>query len=116
MILDSSALLAIFCKEPGYPLLLTKVTAAQWLAIGAPTLVESAILLSARIKSDAHALLVRFLQETHVAVIPFSDQHIALAQGAWLHYGKGRHPAALNLGDCLAYAVAKQADMPLLCT
>lgn len=41
--------------------------------------------------------------------------HIEFAVGAWLAYGKGRHPGALNFGDCLAYATAKMADLPLLC-
>jgi ribonuclease VapC len=64
---------------------------------------------------DARGLVTRFLSETHVNVIPFTDVHFGLALEAWLAYGKGRHPAALNFGDCLAYAVAKYAERPLLC-
>jgi ribonuclease VapC len=55
------------------------------------------------------------LHEAHVNIIPFTDAHCGLAMEAWLSYGKGRHPAALNLGDCLTYEIAKYAERPLLC-
>ena len=69
---------------------------------------------------NARGLVARFLHEAHISVIPFTDAHFGLALEAWLAYGKGRHPAALNLaalnlGDCLSYAVAKYAERPLLC-
>jgi ribonuclease VapC len=76
---------------------------------------DSGFYLSARLNQDARGLLSRFLEEAHVTVIPFGDAHYGTAVGAWLKYGKGRRPAALNFGDCLAYAVAKVAGMPLLC-
>ena len=53
--------------------------------------------------------------EAEVTVIPFSATHAHLAIDAWLKYGKGRHPARLNFGDCMAYAVARERGMPLLC-
>ena len=115
MILDASAVVAIFFQEPEYKVLLTKLAAAEWVGIGAPTLVECSIVLTARMNLDARGLVARFLHESHVSVIPFTDAHYGLALKAWLAYGKGRHPAALNLGDCLSYAVAKQAERPLLC-
>lgn len=115
MILDSSAIVAIFFQEPEYQAILTKLAAADKAGIGAPTLVECAIVLTARMGMDTRGLLADFLREASVAVIPFTEAHSELALEAWLRYGKGRHPAALNLGDCLAYAVAKHADRPLLC-
>lgn len=115
MILDSSAVVAVFFQEPQYEVLLGKMTAAQVLAIGAPTLTECGIVLSARMNTDARGLLSRFLTELNVTVIPFSEAHFGIAVGAWLAYGKGRHPAALNFGDCLTYAAAKIAGLPLLC-
>lgn len=115
MILDSSAIVAVFFQEPQYEVLLGKMTAAQVLGIGAPTLVECGIVLSARMNTDARGLLSRFLAELDVTVIPFNEAHFGIAVGAWLTYGKGRHPAALNFGDCLAYAAAKIAGLPLLC-
>jgi ribonuclease VapC len=115
MILDSSAIVAIIFQEPGYEVVLDKLATADEKGIGAPTLVECNIVLSARLKQDARGLLSRFLEEAKVTIIPFSDAHYGTAVGAWLKYGKGRHPANLNFGDCLVYATAKIANMPLLC-
>ena len=114
MILDSSAIVALFLKEPGHEVLRGKVGAATFIGIGAPTLVETSWVLSARLNRDMRGSLARFMEETGAIVIPFTEGHYGMAVSAWLKYGKGRHPAALNFGDCLAYATAKAADMPLL--
>ena len=53
-------------------------------------------------------------EESDLVVIPFIDTHVSVAVGGWIKFGKGRHPASLNFGDCLTYAVAKVANMPLL--
>lgn len=115
MILDASAVAAIIFQEPGYETVLAKLATAVEVGIGAPTLVECSLVLSARLNQDARGLLARFLEEANVTIVPFTDAHYGTAVGAWLKYGKGRHPAGLNFGDCLAYAVAKLAAMPLLC-
>jgi ribonuclease VapC len=115
MILDSSAVVSIFFQEPGYEVLLHKVSAAGEVGIGAPTLVECGIVLTARMDRDARSLLARFLSEATIVVIPFTEAHFGMAVGAWVKYGKGRHRAGLNFGDCLAYAAAKATQMPLLC-
>lgn len=115
MILDTSAIAAIAFKEPDFEPLVAKLQEAGNAAIGTPTLVETAIVLSARLDRDARGLLSRFLEEAEISTIPFSEAHYATAVHAWRQYGKGRHPAALNLGDCLTYAIAKLADQPLLC-
>jgi ribonuclease VapC len=115
MILDSSAIVALVFQEPGYEAVLDKLATAVEAGIGAPTLVECSLVLSARLNQDARGLLSRFLEEAKVTIIPFSEAHYGTAVGAWLKYGKGRHPAGLNFGDCLAYATAKIAAMPLLC-
>jgi ribonuclease VapC len=113
MILDTSAVVAIVMKEPGYEELL-RTLAGGTTAIGTATLTETAIVLSARLQSDARALLARFLSEASIAIIPFGESHYSAAVDAWLRYGKGKHPAALNFGDCLSYAVAQLANEPLL--
>ncbi len=115
MILDSSAIIAIIFQEPGYEAVLEKLGTAVEVGVGAPTLVECSIVLSARLNLDARGLLARFLEEANVTIVPFTDAHYGTATGAWLKYGKGRHPAGLNFGDCLAYAAAKITAMPLLC-
>lgn len=116
MILDSSAVVAIAVKEPGYESLLEALARTARLGIGAPTLVETAIVLSARLNRDARGLLSRFLLEGDVAIVPFTDAHFGTAMDAWLRYGRGRHLANLNFGDCLSYATARLAGEPLLFT
>lgn len=114
MIVDSSAIVAIFLQELGYEILINKLSETDRVGIGAPTLVECGIVLSARLDQDARGLLERFLREANIVTVPFTDEHFGVAIGAWRKYGKGRHSAALNFGDCLTYAVAKLANMPLL--
>ena len=92
------------------------MSAAPALGIGAPTLVETTILLGARLGRDARGLVSRLVLEADVAVVPFTDAHFGTALGAWLRFGRGRHPASLNFGDCLAYATARLAGEPLLLT
>jgi len=116
MILDSSALVAIVLREPEQDRILERMDAAARLSIGAPTLVETAIVLSARLAADARGLVSRLLIEGNIAVVPFTDAHFGVALTAWLRYGRGRHPARLNYGDCLAYATAHVAREPLLFT
>lgn len=116
MILDTSAIVAILFREPGCDELVEKLASASSPAVGVPTLTEAAILVSARIKRDARTLIARFLMEGSIATVPFGDDHYGVAVEAWLRYGKGRHRAALNFGDCMSYATAKLSEQPLLCT
>ena len=116
MILDSSAIVAILLQEPEYESLSLKLASARSLGIGTPTLLETAIVLSARLERNTQGLLANFIQETDTVVIPFTQAHCSAAHQAWQNYGKGRHPAALNFGDCAAYATARLAGEPLLCT
>lgn len=116
MILDSSAVVSIFLQEPGHEDVLQKLTAGESRAIAAPTLVETGIVLTARLSRNAIGLVARFVQEVDAATIPFGEHHWKEAVDAFDRYGRGRHPASLNFGDCMTYAVAKLADEPLLCT
>ncbi|QJR37883.1 type II toxin-antitoxin system VapC family toxin [Gemmatimonas groenlandica] len=115
MILDSSALVAIVLQEQAAERLLQRMRDASFLAIGAATLLETGIVLSARLHDDARGLLARVLQESGITVVDVTEAHFGVAMDAWLRYGKGRHPAALNFGDCLSYAIAVVAGAPLLC-
>ena len=116
MILDSSAIVGLLLKESGHEGLFSKLASAPNLGIGTPTFLETAIVLSARLERNAQGILANFIQETETVVIPFSHAHCSAAHQAWLNYGKGRHPAGLNFGDCAAYATARLAREPLLCT
>lgn len=114
MILDSSVLVALALREPGVEQLLERIGAADRVAIGAATLLEAGIVISARLERDARGLLARLLAEGGITVLPVSDAHFGVAMEAWLRFGKGRHPAALNFGDCLSYAMAVVSGRPLL--
>jgi len=116
MILDTSAVLALLLKEPGYELIFKKLAAAGTAGIGAPTLAETGIVLRARLGKDPGGILARFLGEFSIQTVPFGEQHWREAVEAYGVYGKGRHPAGLNFGDCLSYAVAKLSGQPLLFT
>jgi ribonuclease VapC len=114
VILDSSAIVAILLDEPERTHLLDKIDAADVVGVGAPTLVESGVVLSARLGRDASAIVDRFVATIDAEIVPFSAAHWREALAAWSRFGRARHPAALNFGDCLAYAVARVAQRPLL--
>lgn len=114
MTLDSSAVVSVIRREQGHAPLVEAMEKAADLAIGAPTLAETAIVLVARLGVVGRSVLSRFLEESRTIVIPFDDRHWGVAAEAFIRYGRGRHPAALNFGDCMTYATARLADDPLL--
>lgn len=116
MILDSSAVVSMIAEEPGHGQLLAAVADAAEVAIGAPTRLESEMVMIGRAGAAGQDLVEQFLFRNNVVVIVFSDAHRRLATEAFKRYGKGRHSAALNYGDCMAYATAKVAEHPLLFT
>ena len=114
MILDASVLIAIALDEPERETLVARINAAEMVAIGAPTLVEAGIVLSARTGRDARPVLTEMLAAADAVVVDFGQRHWREAVAAWWRFGKGRHPAGLNFGDCVTYAAARVAGEPLL--
>jgi ribonuclease VapC len=114
MVLDSSAIVAIHLKEPGYEKLIQAIEGADLVVVGAPTVLETAMVLSSRLRRDARPMISTFLRRLNAEVVSFGEEHSEAAAAAFLRFGRGRHPAALNLGDCMAYAVASVASLPLL--
>jgi ribonuclease VapC len=114
--IDSSAWVAIRFKEPGYELLFEKVTRADTVLVSAPTALEIAIVLTRRFLVDPRPSLTSDFETYGVQMVPLNKRHADVAIQAFLTYGKGRHPAKLNFGDCLSYAVASLAGIPLLYT
>lgn len=114
MILDTSVIVAIVLREPGYEELIDKLRSAGAIGIGTPNLVEAGIVLSARLGIEPQAVLDRFLRDFGVVPVVFGEQHWREAVDAYRRFGKGRHVASLNFGDCLSYAAARVADHPLL--
>lgn len=115
MIVDTSAILAVFLKEPGHRAILEVLTGADALGIGSPTLVETGIVIESRFGELGSGWLRQFVEEFGLSVIPFGEVHAREAIAAYARFGKGRHEAGLNFGDCLTYAVARLAGQPLLC-
>ncbi len=113
MIVDSSAIIAIVLREPGWERVFDQLRADEGCAIGAPTLVETGIVLTAKLGKRAPGILARVLQEASISVVPFTDDHWRVAVDAYARFGKGRHAAALNFGDCLTYAIARLGGPPV---
>jgi ribonuclease VapC len=117
VILDASAVIAVVLRESDTDRLQIKLSAADEVAIGAPSLVEVSIALTHRMgPAVAGSLVQSFLNRFEVSILAFEPRHWRVAIEAFRRYGKGRHPAALNFGDCLAYATARVAGRPLLAT
>jgi ribonuclease VapC len=105
-----------FHQEPGYERIVHELAASAGTRIGAPTRVETGIVLTARFGARGKTALARFLQENSIETVAFDQAHASVALDAYSRFGKGRHPAALNFGDCCTYAVASVANEPLLCS
>jgi ribonuclease VapC len=116
MVVDSSALVAILREEPGHEPFLQKALSADRTLVGATVAFETAMVLSARWRRDARSTLHGLLRTIGAEIVPFTEEHHETAVSAFLRYGKGRHPAGLNFGDCMSYAFARVSGLPLLYT
>lgn len=114
MILDTSAVLAVVLGEDDAATYLTAMTSAAELSISAATLVECLMVAHARQGAEAEADVHALLADLEADVRPFAEEEALAAIQGWLRFGKGRHSAGLNLGDCLSYGAAQVAGRPLL--
>ncbi len=114
VVLDSSVLLAVLLGENPVTDFAVTLNSAKELLVGAPTLAEAGIVLQSRQGTAGVAALLSLLERWTVRVVPFTAAHALEAMEAYRRYGKGQHRAALNLGDCNSYAVAKLAGARLL--
>ncbi len=113
MIVDSSALIAILLDEPGADTLLLCLASSR-ARISAATYLETGMVLKGYPPTGRAHLLDRLLEENRVGVEPFTEQQAKIAVMAFQQFGKGIHPARLNFGDCIAYALSVQTGEPLL--
>ncbi|HEX5502543.1 MAG TPA: type II toxin-antitoxin system VapC family toxin [Thermomicrobiales bacterium] len=116
MILDTSALLAILQQEAPASRLARTLVTAPTCALSAATLVEASIVMQARFGADGVRDLDLLLARLHAAVEPVTEEQALVARRAYQQFGKGRHPAGLNYGDCFSYALAAVTGQLLLCT
>jgi len=114
MVIDTSALLAVLLEETSAPAVARAIEHAPLRLLSAATLLEASIVIEAR-KGDAGGReLDLLLYRAGVDVVDVDRNQAEIARRAWRRFGKGRHAAALNYGDCFAYALAKSRDLPLL--
>ena len=114
MIIDSSAIAAILFQEPDRERFLAAIAGAKRRCIAAPNLLEMTMVLAGRLEDPVLMRLDDFISTASIEILPFTADHAAIARDAFLRYGKGRHPAGLDFGDCIAYATAQLEAMPLL--
>ncbi len=114
MILDSSAVVAVLRKEPEAREFADLMLRADSLKLSSATYVELVNVIDRRIGPTGLVVLDQFLQAIHVEQVPFTERQAVHARHARVTYGAGRHEAALNFGDCFAYALAKETGEPLL--
>ena len=111
--LDTSVILAIAFDEPEAEAFKTALRGAPIL-IGWPTLFETRLVLAAKGFSNAGAIVARLVEAPNVSAVPFDRKHYEAAERAFERFGKGRHAAGLNMGDCFAYACARVNRAKLL--
>jgi ribonuclease VapC len=114
MTLDSSVLIAILFAEPGFLGLVDRILAADHVRVGAPTLVETSLVFAGRKGARSAESVEGLVRELAVTIVPFGEAEWRVAAEAFRRFGRGRHAAALNYGDCLAYATARAVRDSLL--
>jgi len=114
VIVDSSALLAVVWNEPEAERLARALQAAPMRRIGVVNWFESMMVAEGRSGAASARALLLTLADLDIQPLAFDQDQMLAAYGAWQRFGKGRHPARLNLGDCCAYAAAVVSGEPLL--
>ena len=115
MVIDASALLAILLGEPERGVFARAIATAEKRIVSAFSVLESAVVIHARKGPAGARELDLLLHKIAADVVPLTPEHVELAREAYSNFGKGHHPARLNLGDCCAYAAAHVLGRPLLC-
>ena len=114
MVIDTSALAAIFFHEPERNAFRDAIVSASSRLISAATALEAGIVIEGRRGGGAGREFDLFIVRTQIQIVPIDADLADLARSAWRKYGKGRHPAGLTFGDCFSYALAKATGEPIL--
>jgi len=114
MVVDTSALIALLLGESEAERCAEILAASPGFSISSFSVLETGIVVSARKGPAAARELDLLLHRTQARVVPLTAELVELARDAWARYGKGRHPAALNIGDCCSYALSASLNEPLL--
>lgn len=114
MVIDSSALAAILFGESECRRFIEAIEGAGERLISLANWVEISIVVAARHGAEGDLALQRFVERAEIEIVPIDLEQGQLAREAWRQFGKGRHPAGLNFGDCFAYALCRQRCQTLL--
>jgi len=114
VVIDTSAIMAVLLSEPEGDRLIAALEAEQTRLISAATVVEASLVVLGRFGEAGESLLDRLLRTIGAEVVPVGDEQVAIARDAALRFGRGRHAAALNFGDCFSYALSIARNEPLL--
>ena len=114
MIVDTSAILAVLFGESDAERYERAIAGASHCRMSAVNFLEAAIVLESRSGPKAAYELDLLMEEAFIELVPVTSDHVQAARRAWRRFGKGNHPAGLNLGDCFSYALAELSHEPLL--
>lgn len=114
MILDTSVIIAILFDEADAEIYASLISRADSCRVSAASFVEAAIVVEAQTKSSGGGQLDAFMRRAAVKIEPVTEEQAHIARQAFADFGKGRHAAGLNFGDCFAYALSKDSGEPLL--
>jgi ribonuclease VapC len=114
LIIDTSAIIAVLFNEDDAKDYAEIITQSDTRRMSAATFVETAIVVETQTKTSGSRQLDAFVRLAGIEIEPVTEEHAHLARQAFIDFGKGRHPAGLNYGDCFSYALAKATGEPLL--
>lgn len=114
IVVDSSAIIAILMLEPEARIFADVISDTADVRISAVTAFEAAMVVEARAPGWGKQTFDKLIVDSQIQIVPFTVEHMHIARTAWLRYGRGRHRAALNFGDCCCYALAKEMEASLL--
>jgi ribonuclease VapC len=114
IVVDSSALVAILRREPEADRFTYRIYQEDRALVAAPTALEVVMVMTGRADSTVPVTVSALLRTRPLEIVAWRADDFDLAQRAFLRFGKGRHAAGLNFGDCIAYALARRFDLPLL--
>ena len=114
MVVDTSAIVAILLEEPGAIRFGQALQLAATRLMSAVTRVELSLVLEGRKREAGRIAIERLMAPIQFEIVAVTAEHAELAIEAFRRFGKGRHPAGLNFGDCFSYALARASGQPLL--
>jgi ribonuclease VapC len=114
MVIDTSAIMAIIYGEPEELIFIELINDTEECLLSSPSYVEASIVLGTKHGQQGIENLNLLIAALSITIVPFTVEQAQLASEAFLKFGKGRHPAKLNMGDCFSYALAKSTNQPLL--